>query len=89
LNYFKRHIPNFANIRLEPETRPFKNVEELMTFEEVQHYRISDFSHFALDGSNLMAIYKNGECWLVGFVTNPDELELPKLGLRRNNGKGI
>lgn len=87
MNYFRRFIPNFVRHREEVVTRPFKTLEELLTFEEVQHFVISDFSHFAKkEGGFLVAVYKNGEIWTVGTISGP---EVNGLGIRElYNGEG-
>lgn len=63
----------------ENETVEFSTTEELLNIPFVKNFMSNTFSGFAMSDNLLMATYENGNEWfIVGRITKPDLIELPK-----------
>ena len=80
MNTFRQHTPNFVDLDEPAPTCEFETTEQLLNLEVVQRYGNGDnFSHFALNGNQLMVVSDEGfTWWVVGYIDNPDDVNLPK-----------
>ena len=80
MNQFKRHFPNFVDISEKPEWIDFETTDDLLGLYVVRKFENDrNFSHFAISGNILMAVYNDGlEWWVVGFIKDPSTIDLPK-----------
>ena len=63
----------------ETKTVEFSTTEELINIAFVKISRSKEFSGFAVADEHLMATYKKGkEWWVVGTLSDPNMVELPK-----------
>jgi len=63
----------------ENETVEFSTTKELLDVLFVKKFCSEGFSGFAVSDEHLMATYKNGkEWWVVGTLSNPSLVKLPK-----------
>ena len=79
---FRQHIPAFVDIDGPPPMAEFSTTDELLALEVVQRYgKGPDFSHFAMSDNRLMEISDEGfKWWVVGSVSDPSAVDLPKWG---------
>lgn len=80
---FSQHIPTFVETMGEPSPCfEFNSLQELLDHPIVARYKEhcdGVFSHFALSDNHLMVISNDGfNWWVVGYVSDPDALDLPK-----------
>lgn len=74
---FRQHIPSFVD-GAESEIIKFNTTEELLNSELFQRYKNPD-SSFVKDDNKIMEIHDDGyHWWVVGFVDQPDKIDLPK-----------
>lgn len=73
-NHFSR---NFA-VDTEPTEFDFETKEELLNHPKVIEYlAIPTFSNYGKRDNMLFAVTSNRMLWIVGYITNPDDLDLP------------
>ena len=79
---FRQHIPAFVDIDGPPPVAEFSTTDELLALEIVHRYgKGPGFSHFAMSDNHLMEISDEGfEWWVVGSVSDPSAVDLPKWG---------
>jgi len=90
VNKFKQHIPNFCTgIDIIPDFE-FKTTEDLLSLEVVKQYSSEKHhEHFCMSGNMLMQIKDNGFLWwVIGYIENPNEINLPKWGGPKYKPKG-
>jgi hypothetical protein len=75
-----KHYPGFCDTG-EPEEARFNTVKELLKIKWVKSFaKDPTFYKFGMDEEHLMATYKKGkEWWVVGSITYPREVKLPKI----------
>lgn len=83
---FKQHLPGFVE-GFEPGEFEFQTTEELLRHPLLAEYAAAfGFSHFAISDELVMAVYADGENWLVaGYVSDPDSVDLPKWRKGKSN----
>lgn len=77
---FKKHTPGFVDLKEKPAPFEFSNTSELISHPAMKRESDSKgFSHFAIDGDTVMAVYDGGLKWfVVGYVSDPKSLDFPK-----------
>jgi len=86
MNKIKQYRPNLVTTTEENKIVSFETTEELLNIDFVKNFSNRDnFYRFSLSIDNyfnqhsLMAEYDEGrEWWVVGFIDNPLEVNLPK-----------
>lgn len=89
MNKFRQHIPSFVEVNGVEEIE-FETTKDLLDIGVVKQWmkpmKGNPFSHFAVRGNCLMAIYGDSSSWwCVGYVKNPGEVDLPKWDGGANN----
>ncbi len=79
MNSFRQRVPNYIDAP-KPDPHVFNTLEELYADPHINNYMSKpDFSHLAIDGDYLMAIFDEGyKWWVLGFIENPDDIDIPK-----------
>jgi len=81
MNKFTQRIPGGFDPFMEPETFEFETQEELLNSQgAVKRFaEMENFNEYQLDDNLLMAVYENGyRWWCVGYIEEPEKLNLPK-----------
>ena len=81
MNKFKQYIPAFIDTRGDDNIEyEFKTTKDLLSIIPVKLHSNSDnFSHFAMSGNSLMAIYDEGfEHWVVGYIKSTNGIDIPE-----------
>jgi hypothetical protein len=76
-NKIMRYRPTFCE-GFEEEVVKFSTTEELLKIPFVKNFETNKFLHFAIDECTLIAVYENGECWVVGTIDDALKVNLPK-----------
>lgn len=84
-NRIKQHLPGFMDpFAYTPKVVEFNTQEELFEIPWVRNWEVPIssgklFYRWSLSDSNLMAEFDEGYSWyVVGYILNPDALDLPK-----------
>ena len=83
MNKFIQHIPGFVDVNEPAKEIEFETTEDLLAIDVVKQWTKpmdgKPFSHFAMSENCLMAMHDDSfHWWAVGFVGDPDSVDLPK-----------
>lgn len=89
MNKFQQHIPNFVDNRDPVPVYEFETTKELLNLDIVKKYIDGrDYHKFVMSDNYLMIIWEDGfRWWVVGYITNPSNVDLPKWDGGKHRGK--
>lgn len=75
MNHIKQHLPAFVDG--EPKEADFNTTDELLAIPFVAAWTDQDWKRFSMSDELLLAETKSGEHWVVGFIREPAQVQLP------------
>ena len=88
MNHIRKHIPNFIDTDRLPDENDFETTDQLLNIPWVKEWESPfdgrPFYRWSKSDNHLIAEYDNGKFWwVIGFIRNPDNIELPKWTMRK------